>query len=125
MLENETLRKQANQTFHFLWASSSSQDLFLKICYLWIEHEMQVQELQAFFPSTSSPSMLCIEYNATVEKTDPVIKEGSGSPEMACDGGIADDEELADDEDSDTTLQLGYSLETLNLCPIYNRNKPK
>ncbi|XP_057790035.1 agamous-like MADS-box protein AGL15 [Salvia miltiorrhiza] len=61
----------------------------------------QVEELRGFFPPTSSPTPpLCIEYHSSVIKSDPAMKEGSRSPETACNGGLAE-------EDSDTTLQLG------------------
>ncbi|KAI3448850.1 hypothetical protein Pfo_005515 [Paulownia fortunei] len=87
VLENETLRRQANQAFilcHYEYSLLSC--LF-------------VEELRAFFPSTSSPAPLCIEYYSTVKKSNPAINKGSGSPETACNGGLAD-------EDSDTTLHL-------------------
>ncbi|XP_041993939.1 agamous-like MADS-box protein AGL15 [Salvia splendens] len=58
----------------------------------------QVEELRGFYPLSSSPTPLCIEYH---KQSDPVKKEESSrSPETACNGGLAD-------ETSDTTLQLG------------------
>ncbi|KAH6765872.1 hypothetical protein C2S52_016855 [Perilla frutescens var. hirtella] len=60
----------------------------------------QVEELRGIFPPTRSPTQVRINYHSSVKKRDPAVKEGSGSPETACNGGLAD-------EDSDTTLQLG------------------
>ncbi|KAL0413675.1 UNVERIFIED_CONTAM: hypothetical protein Sradi_1569200, partial [Sesamum radiatum] len=59
-----------------------------------------VEELRTLFPSTSYASPLCIEFHSTVTKSNPVTKEGSRSPETACNGRL-------EDEDSDTTLHLG------------------
>ncbi|KAL6560515.1 hypothetical protein OROGR_004074 [Orobanche gracilis] len=59
----------------------------------------QVEELHAFFPATSSPVPLCIEYHSTEQTSNPAVKEGSRSCGIACSGGLADD-------DSDTILHL-------------------
>ncbi|KAL1545244.1 agamous-like MADS-box protein AGL15 [Salvia divinorum] len=60
----------------------------------------QVEELRGFFPATSSPTPLLIDYHFFAKKSDPAMKDDSRSPETACNGGLAD-------QDSDTTLQLG------------------
>ncbi|KAK6143187.1 hypothetical protein DH2020_023535 [Rehmannia glutinosa] len=63
------------------------------------QYSVKVKELQAFFPSPSSPPRLRIEYQSAGRNSNPVVKEGSGSPETARNGVLAD-------EDSDTTLHL-------------------
>lgn len=72
----------------------------------------QVEELRGFFPPTRSPTTLCIDYHSSVKKSNPAVKEGSGSPDTTCNGGLAE-------EDSDTTLQLELGL------PYGNRRKRK
>lgn len=68
-------------------------------------HELQVEELRGLFPLSASLPPPYLEYHHPMEKKYPILKvsEESLDSDTACEDGV-------DDEDSNTTLQLGYYI---------------
>lgn len=66
-------------------------------------NELQVEELRGLFPLSASLPPPYLEYPHPLEKKYPILKESEESldSDTACEDGV-------DDEDSNTTLQLGY-----------------
>lgn len=66
-------------------------------------HEIQVEELRGLFPLSASLPPPFLEYDRPLEKKYSILKESKESldSDTACEDGV-------DDEDSNTTLQLGY-----------------
>ncbi|KAK4738160.1 hypothetical protein R3W88_001857 [Solanum pinnatisectum] len=86
-LECETLRRQGGSFLTQLLLPS---------------HELQVEELQGLFPLSASLPPPFLEYDRPLEKKYSILKESKESldSDTACEDGV-------DDEDSNTTLQLG------------------
>ncbi|XP_049350245.1 agamous-like MADS-box protein AGL15 isoform X2 [Solanum verrucosum] len=65
-------------------------------------HELQVEELRGLFPLSASLPPPFLEYDRPLEKKYSILKESKESldSDTACEDGV-------DDEDSNTTLQLG------------------
>ncbi|KAG5627574.1 hypothetical protein H5410_012792 [Solanum commersonii] len=65
-------------------------------------HELQVEELRGLFPLNASLPPPFLEYDRPLEKKYSILKESKESldSDTACEDGV-------DDEDSNTTLQLG------------------
>ncbi|KAF3626637.1 hypothetical protein T459_02611 [Capsicum annuum] len=93
-LECETLRRQAREAFFF--GCSFLTQLLLP------SHELQVEELRGLYPVNSCLPTAYLEYHHPLEKKYPILKESEESldSDTACEDGV-------DNEDSNTTLQLG------------------